>query len=196
MYKQLLLATNNKGKLREYRAILAPLGITVVGLTDLNLDLDPEETGNDYQENALIKAKALSRLTNYPVIADDSGLEISALNGFPGLHSARFAKEEHGNDYLKAGTDLISRLDGQDDRSARFVCVICLLEPGKKPLFFEGECPGYILTAPIGTNGFGYDPIFHSIEGDVDFGTADDETKNLYSHRAKALLKLATYLAI
>ena len=194
MNKQICLATNNKGKLREYREILAPMGFTIYSPADLNIDFDVDETGVDYRENSLLKAKGLRKLVPFPVIADDSGLEILALDCFPGLHSSRFAESMGG--YPKAYEEIFRRLEGKD-RSARFRCCICYLEnEDSKPLYFEGFCPGQILTAPHGTNGFGYDPIFHSEEANIDFGVASEETKNAVSHRAKALQKLKVFFAI
>ena len=191
---QICLATNNKGKLEEYRKILAPMGYVIYSPSDLNLDIDVEETGEDYRSNAYLKAKALAEVAPFPVISDDSGLEIHAMNNQPGLYSARFAKECGG--YPKAFEKILSEVEGKD-RYAQFRCCICYLSSkDAKPLFFEGICPGHILNAPVGDHGFGYDPIFHCEEGDVDFGTADEKTKNTYSHRAKAIQKLKVFLAI
>ena len=194
MNQPICLATNNKGKLREYREILAPMGYVIYCPADLNIDFDVEETGTTYRENSYLKAKTLRSVVPFPVIADDSGLEVETLGGIPGLFSSRFA-EEHGG-YPGAYEALFKMLEGKD-RSAHFHCCICLLEePESKPLYFEGDCPGTILAAPSGSNGFGYDPIFHCAEADIDFGLADEKTKNAYSHRAKALQKLKIYLAI
>ena len=194
MNQPICLATDNKGKLREYREILAPMGYVIYCPDDLNIDFDVEETGTTYRENSYLKAKTLRSVVPFPVIADDSGLEVEALGGIPGLFSSRFA-EEHGG-YPGAYEALFQMLEGKD-RSAHFHCCICLLEePESKPLYFEGDCPGTILAAPSGSNGFGYDPIFHCAEADIDFGLADEKTKNAYSHRAKALRKLKIYLAI
>ena len=192
---EICLATNNKGKLREYREILAPMGFLIYCPSDLGITSDPEETAETYRENAYIKALALAKKVPFPVIADDSGLEIAALGNFPGLHSSRFAESCGG--YREAYKEINRRLEGKDDRSAAFRCCICYLEnPSAKPLYFEGICPGYILPAPRGDHGFGYDPIFHCEEGDIDFGIADEETKNAYSHRNKAIAKLKIFLAI
>lgn len=190
----IVLATNNKGKLQEYREILAPMGFVIYCPSDMGIECDPDEVGTNYRENAYIKAKALRELVDYPVLADDSGLEIAALNG-PGIHTARFAKENGG--FPKVFDRVLADLKGKEDRSARFVCCICLLEKKEsKPLYFEGVCPGYILHKPAGEGGFGYDPIFHASEPDVDFGTAPAEIKNRFSHRGKAIQKLKIYLAI
>lgn len=194
MNKQICLATNNKGKLGEYRKILAPMGFVIYSPADLNLDLDVEENGATYRENSYLKAKAFAEVVPFPVIADDSGLEVEALNGFPGLFSARFAKECGG--YPGAYKELSRRL-GEQSRDAHFHCCICYLENiAAKPLYFEGDCPGYLRKEPHGDHGFGYDPLFHCNEADIDFGIADEQTKNAYSHRAKAIQKLKVYLAI
>lgn len=194
MNKQICLATNNKGKLREYREILAPMGFTIYSPADLNIDLDVEEDGKDYRENSYKKAKAFCEVVSFPVIADDSGLEVLSLDSFPGLFSARFASSCGG--YPAAYEELNRRL-GDKDRSAQFRCCICYLENcNAKPLYFEGICPGYLLPKASGDHGFGYDPIFHSTEADIDFGLADEDTKNKYSHRAKAIQKLKLFFAI
>lgn len=196
MNKEIVLATNNKGKLLEYRNLLSPLGYVVYSPKDLNIESDPEETGSTYFENALLKARALTKLVPFPVIADDSGLEIKALGGFPGLRSARYAAK-FGDDYLKAGQALADQVKNEQERTALFRCVICLIEsPSSTPRYFEGICEGSFLSSPHGSNGFGYDPFFHSKEANIDFGVAPEAVKNKYSHRAKALLKLVTYLAI
>ncbi len=195
MNKEICLATNNKGKLREYREILAPMGFVIYCPSDLGLDIDPEETGTNYRENSFIKARALSEVVNMPVIADDSGLEVNALGRFPGLFSSRFAKDCGG--YPEAYAEINRRLEGKEDRSAQFVCCICYLEKkDAKPLYFEGECPGFILPSSVGSNGFGYDPLFHASEIDTDLGVTPEEIKNKISHRAKAIRKLEIFLAI
>ena len=194
MNKQICLATNNKHKLREYRDILAPMGFVIYSPADLNIDLDVEENGKDYRENSYLKAKAFAERVPFPVISDDSGMEVDALDNFPGLYSARFAESCGG--YPQAYEELSRRL-GDKPRDAHFHCCICYLEgPEAKPLYFEGDCPGYLLKKPHGDHGFGYDPLFHSAEADIDFGVADEKTKNAYSHRAKAIQRLKIYLAI
>ena len=194
MNKQIFLATNNKGKLAEYRKILAPMGFVIYSPKDLNIELEVEENGKDYRENSLLKAMAFRKIVPFPVLSDDSGLEILALDGFPGLHSSRFADSCGG--YPNAYQEIFHRLEGKD-RAAQFRCCICYVEDlEKKPLYFEGICPGHILNAPSGDHGFGYDPIFHCDEIDKDFGLVDEETKNTYSHRAKALQKLKIFFAI
>jgi len=196
MNKEIVLATNNKHKLKEFREILSPLGYVVYCPSDLNINVDPEETGSTYFENSEIKARAIAKLVPFPVIADDSGLEVLGLNRFPGIYSARFADQFNG-DYQKAGDDINRQLGDSKERKAEFHCVICLLEKfDSKPLFFEGVCKGSFLQKSQGINGFGYDPFFYSDELKGCIATYPEEEKNKISHRAKALKKLLVYLSI
>ena len=191
---EIILATNNQHKLKEVREILSPHKIVVYGLKDLNIKLpDIEENGSTYAENALIKAKAVQQFTTMPIISDDSGLEIKALNNEPGLHSARYAESLGGHD--NAIKEILKRLEDKEDRSARFVCDIVLLNVEKEPRLFEGIAPGTIAHQKMGEGGFGYDPIFISDETKECFALMK-ENKNTVSHRAKALNKLLTYLKI
>ena len=188
MNYEIILATNNKHKLKEVREILSPHKIVVYGLSDLNIKLpEVEENGNTYAENALIKAKAVQAFTTMPIIADDSGLEITALNNEPGLHSARYAESLGGHD--NAIKEILKRLEDKKDRSARFVCDIILLNVEKEPRLFEGVAKGKIAQEKMGEGGFGYDPIFIS-----------DETGECFSlmkvNKNTALKKLLTYLKI
>ena len=194
MNYEIILATNNKHKLKEVREILSPHHIIVYGLSDLSSQLPPvDENGTTYAENALIKAKAVQKLTKMPIISDDSGLEISALNNEPGIHSARYAESLGGHD--NAIKEILNRLKDKKDRSARFVCDIVLLNVEDKPLVFEGIAKGTIAKEKMGEGGFGYDPIFISDETGECFALMK-ENKNTVSHRAKALNKLLTYLKI
>ena len=191
---EIILATNNQHKLKEVREILSPHKIVVYGLKDLNIKLpEIEENGSTYAENALIKAKAVQQFTTMPIISDDSGLEITALNNEPGLHSARYAESLGGHD--NAIKEILRRLNEKEDRSARFVCDIVLLNVEKEPRLFEGIAPGRIAQEKMGEGGFGYDPIFISSETNECFALMK-ENKNTVSHRAKALKKLLTYLRI
>ena len=192
---EIVLATNNKHKLQEVRSFLSPHKIVVYGLNDLNLKPEEiEENGENYYENALLKAKSVAKLVDLPIIADDSGLEIYAMNNEPGLHSARYAESLGG--HTNAIKEILNRLKDKNNRGARFVCDIVLVNDGDKPLLFEGIAEGYIADAPIGENGFGYDPIFQSTEINKRFSELTQEEKNKVSHRGKALLKLLTYLKI
>ena len=191
---ELLVATNNAHKLQEIRQILSPHHITVYGMKDLNIDIgEVEENGSTYYENALIKAKALQKVTKMPIIADDSGLEVLALNKMPGLHSARFAEECGG--HANAINKIIHDLENKD-RSAQFVCDIVLVNVEDKPLLFEAIVPGKIGKEVAGNGGFGYDPIFICDELNKSYALLTQEEKNRVSHRGKALKKLLTYLKI
>ena len=195
MNYELILATNNKHKLKEVREILSPHKITVYGLNDLNLKpKDVEENADTYAGNALIKAKSIQELTTMPIIADDSGLEIDAMNNQPGLHSARFADQYGGHE--NAIKVILENLKKKDNRKAQFVCDIILLNEGDKPLLFEGIVPGHIAEEPYGEGGFGYDPIFIADELNKTYAEMSQEEKNKVSHRGKALKKLLTYLKI
>ena len=195
MNYEIILATNNKHKLKEVREILTPEGIIVYGLNDLGLKPEEvEENGKTYFDNAFIKAQAVAKLTSMPVIADDSGIEISALNHEPGIHSARFADSFGG--YSQTFDYILEKLKESNDRSARFVCDIVLLNVDDKPLLFEGIVPGRIADKPYGETGFGYDPIFVCDELGITYAEMGEKEKNKCSHRGKALIKLITYLKV
>ena len=195
MNYEIILATTNSHKLKEVREILCPHKITVYGLNDLNLrPEDVEENADNYAGNALIKAKSVQKLTTMPIIADDSGLEIEAMENQPGLLSARYASMHGGHD--KAIQHILEALKKKDNRKARFVCDIILLNEGNEPLLFEGIATGRIADEPFGQGGFGYDPIFVSDEINKTYAEMTQEEKNKVSHRGKALKKLLTYLKI
>ena len=194
MNYEMILATTNKHKLQEVREILSPKGIIVYGLNDLMLKPeDVEENGKTYAENALIKARAVQKLTTMPIIADDSGLEVEAMNNEPGLFSARYAASKGGHE--NAIKEILNNVKGKS-RAARFVCDIVLLNVEEKPLTFEGIVPGHIAEEVSGQGGFGYDPIFVCDEVGMTYADIPQEKKNKVSHRGKALLKLITYLKI
>ncbi len=195
MNYEIVLATNNAHKLQEVRQILSPHKIVVYGLNDLNLKPeDVEENADNYYGNALIKAKSVQKLTTMPIIADDSGLEIEAMDNQPGLKSARFASMHGGHD--KAIQVILNHLKDKPNRNARFVCDIVLLNVEDQPLLFEGIVPGHIAEKPYGEGGFGYDPIFIADELNKTYAEMSQEEKNKVSHRGKALKKLLTYLRI
>ena len=189
---EILLSSNNNHKLEEYRKMLEPHGIKVYSLKEKNIIDDAEEDGDSYFANSLIKAKSVSRFTSMPIISDDSGLEVHSLNNFPGIHTARFAKQCGGNAY--ANFEIIKKLNDFENKDADFKCVITLLNVSDEPIQFLGICPGKILEKPYGEHGFGYDPIFYSYEANVPFGLAEENIKNKYSHRAKAVEQLLKYL--
>ena len=189
----LLVASNNAHKIKEYQEMFSGYEVKVHSPKELGINVNPDENGTTYEENYLIKAKALAEFTKMPVIADDSGLNVVALNNFPGIHSSRFADSWGGN--AVANLKLIEKLREFPDKSAFFTCVITLLNVEDKPIVFKGICPGKILDKPKGEGGFGYDPIFYSNEAKQCFGTAGEEIKNKYSHRAKAMEQLIKYLS-
>lgn len=188
----LLVASNNLHKIKEYQEMFSGYEVKVHSPKELGINVNPNENGKTYEENSLIKAKALAEFTKMPVIADDSGLNVVALNNFPGIHSSRFADSWGGNKV--ANLKLIEKLREFSDKSAFFTCVITLMNVEDKPIVFKGICPGKILDKPEGEGGFGYDPIFYSHEAKQCFGTAGEEIKNKYSHRAKAMEQLIEYL--
>lgn len=191
MKYELVLATNNAHKLKEVREILEPHDIVVYGLNDLKLQPEEvEENADTYYGNALIKAKSVAKITKLPVIADDSGLEIDAMDNQPGLHSARFAKDNGG--HPAAIKKILSILT--DNRKARFICDIVLLNEEDKPLLFEGIVDGLIAKEAFGEGGFGYDPIFICQKTNKTYAEMGEEDKNKYSHRGVALQKLLEYL--
>ena len=193
MIKKIVLATHNAHKLAEVRAILAPLGVEVMGGDDVGLK-DIEETGTTFEENARLKARAAYAQIKMPVLADDSGLCITALNGEPGLYSARFAKEYGG--YPAVFDEVWARLKPFSDWSAYFMCLM-VLKTGPKPddeHLFIGKMTGKIAPQASGTHLFGYDPIFIP-DGYTDTcGVLEPEIKNRISHRAQALEGLVRFL--
>lgn len=192
MLKQVIAATNNAGKLKEFRAILEPLGFHIISMKEAGVSADPDETGMTFAENAKIKAQAVATLSGLPALADDSGLCVDSLGGAPGIYTARFGGEIP---QTEKNALLLRTLDetGSDDRSARFVSAICLAYPDGSCVEAEGTCEGSILTAASGTNGFGYDPIFADQWG-RSFGDLPADEKNRISHRAAALAALAEKL--
>ena len=185
--QKLIVATHNKGKLREFEELFKDR-YEVCALPYNGYDADVEETGNSYYENALIKAKAVFDATGELCLADDSGLSVTALNGEPGLYSARYGGENAPQSVKNA--IIIERLNGLADRSARFVC--CLVLYGKQGVIAvgNGEVQGEILFEEKGSGGFGYDPIFLSTELNKSFGEASSEEKAQVSHRARAISDL------
>ena len=189
---ELVVATNNAHKIKEYQEMFLGYNIKFYSMKDLGIKCDPAEDGSTYEENSLIKASALAKLTKLPVIADDSGLNVVALDNFPGIYSSRYADSFGGNKV--ANLELIKKLKPYKDKSAFFACLITLMNVDDKPVQFKGICKGKILDEPIGEGGFGYDPIFYSDEAKMAFGIAPAEVKNKYSHRAKAVEQLIKYL--
>lgn len=186
---KVILASNNKHKLEEIRKITAPLGYEVISQSEAGCNFDVEETGTTFEENAVLKAKAVYEKMKMPVISDDSGLEVDYLNGAPGVYSHRYAGE-NATDADRC-SKLLSELSGveKEKRTARFVCVICFIDENGTETVIRGTCEGYIGTEPRGENGFGYDPVF--MYGDRSFAEISAEEKNSVSHRADALRKFS-----
>ena len=184
-----VLATHNPGKLREMGEILRDLGVEVVSPAALGIPVDVEETGTTFLENALLKAKAICRAANLPAIADDSGLCVDALNGAPGVYSARYGGE--GLDDRGRCMLLLNSLRGATTRAAHFSCAVACAFPNGDTLTAEGRCDGFIAYAPLGDGGFGYDPVFLLPGAGKTFGQLSQEEKSAVSHRGKALKEFA-----
>ena len=185
---RLLLATNNPGKVAEYRALLESCGWDIVTPADLGLALPEDEPGDTYEENARIKALRGAQASGLVTLADDSGLEIEALAGAPGVSSARFLGEE--TSYQERFAEILRRLRGlpQEKRRARFVCVIAIAEPGSQEVrLVQGEVEGFIAEEPWGQGGFGYDPIFWLPQHSATMAELPEHQKNIISHRARAV---------
>lgn len=187
---KILVASNNKSKIKELNAILGELGVECVSLSDMGINADVEETGSTFFENAKIKADAFYKIAKIPTISDDSGLEVDFLNGEPGVFSARYAGE-HGNDD-KNNQKLLENLKNvpEDKRTARFKSVVCLVLDENNFISAEGSVEGIILNEARGQNGFGYDPLFFSPLLNKTFAEATAEEKNAISHRGNAIRSL------
>lgn len=183
-----VLASHNQKKLRELGDILGALGIEVVPLPEGAPE--PEENGQTFEENACIKARAASALTGLPAVADDSGLCVDALDGAPGIYSARYCE---GTD-ADRNAFLLTNMAGQENRTCRFVCAIACVQPDGAEFTVRGECEGQLLHECQGTGGFGYDPLFYVPAYGCTFGELPQEVKNQISHRAQALKRLAERL--
>lgn len=193
--KEIVVATKNKGKITEFQAALSSLGITVRSLAEFGSIVEPIETGKTFRENAELKARYYAGITKMPCLADDSGLEVIALQGAPGVYSARYAGDSA--DDGKNNSKLLAELDklGTVDRQARFVCVLALAATDGQILFSEGECQGEILSAPQGSGGFGYDPLFFVPALQKTMAELSAEEKNKISHRGMAVRLMAEQLA-
>ena len=190
MSEVFVIATNNPKKLREIDAILKLVGASAVTMREAGIDTDPEETGLTFEENAYIKAHAACMASGKPAIADDSGLEVDALNKAPGIYSARYCE---GSDSDRVDF-LLKNMQGKQNRTARFVSAVCCVFPSGECITVRGECEGVIIEQPQGENGFGYDPVFYVPEQSCTFAQLAPEIKNKISHRAHALEKLAIEL--
>lgn len=184
---KIVFATGNKGKIKEIQMILADLGVEVITMKEAGIVIDIEENGQTYEENALIKARAVAEHTDYIVMADDSGLEIDYLNNEPGIYSARYMGED--TSYRIKNANLIERLEGvaDEERTARFVCAIAAVFPDGKEVTTRGIIEGRIGYEENGSNGFGYDPIFYVPKFGKTTAELSEEEKNQVSHRGNAL---------
>ena len=184
----LVIASHNPGKVHEIRELLKPFGLDIIGAADLNLD-EPEETGATFAENAKLKAEAASEASDLPALADDSGLSVDALNGAPGIYSARWAGPHKDFRLAMARVEDEMRRSGNPDKRAHFVCVLALSAPGAETEIFEGRAYGAVEFPPRGQFGFGYDPIFLPEGHRFTFAEMDPHAKHAISHRAKAFDK-------
>jgi XTP/dITP diphosphohydrolase len=191
---RLLLATSNRHKLRELASMLDGLDYEVVSPVDVDLDGDVAETGNSFEDNARLKAATLAAASGLLTLADDSGLEVDALDGAPGIYSARYAGE-NASDADRIAY-LLQKLDGVPvtQRQARFRCVIAIATPEGQVELFSGECHGFITLEPCGRHGFGYDPVFFLPDINMTMAELPPQTKNRISHRGRAIAKAVDYL--
>ncbi|MFC0187977.1 XTP/dITP diphosphatase [Fictibacillus aquaticus] len=184
----IVIATKNIGKIKEFQTMLEPEGFQILSLLDFESITDVEETGTTFEENAKLKAETICELIQKPVIADDSGLEVDALNGEPGVYSARYAGAAKNDDMNI--DKLLKELEGTENRSARFVCALAVAIPDKPSSVFRGTCEGEIALMRSGSNGFGYDPVFYLPDKKKTMAELEKEEKNKISHRAAALKHL------
>lgn len=184
--QKLLLASNNAGKLREFREIFSE--DVILSLADLSLEIEVEEDGKTFEENAVKKAREVAKISGMTAVADDSGLCVNALSGAPGIYSARYAGE-NASDQERI-QKLLEELKGERDRRAKFVSVVALCTPEGETVTARGECEGEILEQPEGNGGFGYDPVFYVKEFGKTFGQLTGEEKNRISHRGRAIRAL------
>lgn len=190
----MIFATGNMGKLKEIKAILGDIGEEIISMKEAGIDIEIVEDGATFEENAIIKAKAVMQATGQLALADDSGLEVDALNGEPGIYSARYMGED--TSYEIKNQNIIDRLEGVegDARSGRFVCVIAAAFPDGEIITTRGTIEGVIAKEPAGENGFGYDPIVYVPEYGMTTGQMDPDEKNKISHRGKALTAMKEIL--
>ena len=188
----LIVASNNRGKIREYTDILRPFGFRVFAQSERGFSLEVEETGTTFEENALLKARAIYDLTHGCVLSDDSGLEVEALGGEPGIFSARYRGLATEHERRAA---ILDALKNEENRAARFVCCICLIDETGRSHLFKGVWKGTIALSEEGTNGFGYDPIFIAEDaGGRTTASLPLSFKETHSHRARAVAQLMAYL--
>jgi len=184
----LVLATRNKGKKREFELLFNGLPIEIKDVSEFQKTIEFEEKGSTFEEIAINKAQFVSKALDLPAIADDSGLTVEALNGAPGIFSARYAGKSATND--ENNRKLLEKMEGEENRNAIFVCSIAISKPTDQVLTYTGRCSGIILAEPAGTNGFGYDPFFYYSPFGKTFAQLSVEEKNRVSHRGQAMRKV------
>ncbi len=189
--EKLVIASHNPGKVREIGALVAPFGVDVVSAGELGLP-EPEETGATFIANAELKARAAATASGLPALSDDSGLAVTALDGAPGIYSARWAGPD--KDFALAMDRVEQELGGAEDRSAAFICALCLCWPDGHCESFEGRVEGTLVWPPRGERGFGYDPVFLAEGQDLTFGEMEPEAKHAMSHRARAFAQMVDAL--
>lgn len=185
---RIIVATKNPNKIKEISEVMSPLGFDVISQTDAGIDIDVEETGDTFEKNALLKARAVSLICDDYVLADDSGLCVESLDGRPGVMSARYAGE--GASDAHKIIKLLGELENEENRAARFVTSVAFVFPDGTELVTSGEVSGKITKEPMGDNGFGYDPVFYSNELGKTFAQASAGEKNSVSHRSRAIKAL------
>ena len=186
---RIVIATHNAGKARELAELFAIVGVETVSAAELGID-EPEETGKSFAENATLKAEAAARSSGLPAVADDSGLEVSALSGAPGIHSARWGGPHKDFALAMERVNRELKASGSNDRTAKFVCVLAYARPNAETIATRGAIVGTLTWPPRGTRGFGYDPIFVPQGYDQTFGEMEPSLKDSISHRARAFEKL------
>lgn len=193
---KIIIASHNKGKVREIEELLAPLGLSVASAGEMGVD-EPEETGLTFAENAMLKARNSMEKTGFASLADDSGLAIPALGGAPGIYSARWAGADKNFDaaFARIRKELADKnIEDESGVPAYFICALCLSIPGGEDVIFEGRIDGTLAFPPRGEYGFGYDPIFVPEGYDITFAEMDSGKKHSMSHRARAFEKFLEYL--
>lgn len=190
--KDIMLATSNAHKVEEFQTMLEPLGYKVLSLLDLDEEIDIVEDGTTFEENALIKAKAIHDLLHIAVIADDSGLAVNAMNGEPGIYSARFMGKD--TSYDVKNQYIIDTVRDVEDKGCQFVCAIAYVKEDGSSVVFRGEVEGIVADHMEGAKGFGYDPIFYYPPYGTTLANVSEEQKNAVSHRGRALQKLINYM--
>jgi len=188
---EIILSSNNFHKLVEFKKVFEKYDIKILSLKDVGINIEVEETGKTFKENAFLKAEAISKMTDKIVVADDSGLEVHALDGFPGIYSSRFME---GKPYEEKFVAINEKLKDKENRQANFNCTLCVINLEKEPLYFEGKAFGEIIESPRGESGFGYDPIFLYTPSNKTFAELTNEEKNQVSHRGNAIKLLLQYL--